>query len=157
LNLANAELALERANNGLALAKVALNQAMGAEGSIDYDVAMPEAMSLPEETQAPDALMGDALAARPEMTRIGAQLRAQDGARKIARSGYFPSLLALANLSGTDVTDSKNGDFPWGFNWYLGLGLSWNLYAGSLNQHQVEEAAANAAVLEAQRDGLRQS
>src|SRR5262249_20597577 len=157
LNLANAELALVRAKNGLDLARVGLNQAMGVEQSIDYDVAVPETAPLVEEAQPVDGLLSEALRARPEVVKIDAQLRSQEGARTVARAGFFPALVALGNLSGTKGTDSRSGDFDLGVNWFVGLGLTWNLYAGSLTLHQIAEPYANAAGLTAQRDALRQS
>ena len=157
LNLANAELTLLRAKNGLDLAKVALNQAMGVEGPIDYDVAPPPDQTVAEESARPDDLMRDTLRLRPEFARIESQLRAQDASKRIARSGYFPSLVALGNFNGAKVTDSKNGDFDWGLNWYVGVGLTWNWFGGLVTQNQVEEAEAGLEGLGAQRDLLRQS
>ena len=157
LSLANAELALLRARNGLDLSKVGLNQAMGVEGPIDYDVDSPPDQSLPEEAAQPDDLMRETLRLRPEYARLESQLRAQEASKRVARSGYFPSLIAQGNFNGAKVTDSKNGDFDWGLNWYVGVGLSWNLFNGLITQNQVQEADAGVDTLTAQKDLLRQS
>jgi outer membrane protein len=101
--------------------------------------------------------MRETLRMRPEYARVESQLRAQEASRRVARSGYFPSLLAQGNFNGAKVTDSKNGDFDWGLNWYVGVGLSWNLFSGLVTQNQVQEADAGIDTVGAQRDLLRQS
>ncbi len=152
LNLADAELGLVRARNGLDLAKLGLNLAMGVEWPIDYDVTTPAIEALSEESQPVEALLTEALRERPELARLDAQVRAQQAGRRVATSGYFPALVAVGNISGTKVAD-----FDWGVNFYVGAGISWNLYGGFLTAHQVEEADAGLAALSAQRDTLRQS
>jgi outer membrane protein len=156
LNLANAELALLRARNGFDLAKVALNQAMGIEGPTDFDVAEPAEQTLGDESSAVDDLMPEALRGRPEYLRVEAEVRAQEASRRIAKSGYFPALQAFGNFSGTKVSDTKNGDFDWGLNWYVGAGLTWNLFNGMFTQRQVEDVDAGLEGLAAQRDLVRQ-
>jgi outer membrane protein len=157
LNLANAELALVRAKNGVELAKVALNAAMGVEGPIDYDVADPAEQQLPEESRPVTDLLPEALHQRPEMVRADAELRAQVASRRVAKSAYYPAFQAFGNVNGSKVDDTKNGDLDWIYNWYVGAGLSWNLYSGSLTTKQVEETEAAEAQVAAQREQTRQS
>src|SRR5262249_42154856 len=142
--------------NGLDLAKVALNQAMGIEGSIDYDVTAPPEQAMTEESAPLEDLLHEALKARPEFMRLEAEVRAQEASRRIAKSGYFPALQAFGNFNGSKVTDSKNGDLDWGLNWYVGAGITWTLFNGMFTPHQVEETEAGLDGLAAQRDLLRQ-
>jgi outer membrane protein len=152
LNLANAELVVVRARNALALAKVRLNTAMGVDESTDFDVVAPPAAPTGEETERAGALAQTALHDRPEIWRADAQLRLQDAARRTARAGYLPSLSLLGNLS-----YGKVGGYGGSADWYVGVGLSWNLFNGFLTRHQVREAEANLAAATAQRESLRQT
>jgi outer membrane protein len=159
LNLANAELTLVRAQNSLSLSKVFLNNAMGIEGPIDYDVDVPAAGATTSESESIDALVEESVAARPEIKRIDSQLEQLHAQRAIARAAYFPSFFAATNLSGAtvDLLPSRSTVFPLGTNWYLGVGFNWSLFAGFQTREQLAEVEANVETLMAQRDSLRQA
>jgi outer membrane protein len=153
LNLANAELQLVRARNGLDLAKVQLNAAMGVEGPIDYEVvAPPNGTDIADEARPAEELLDESLRLRPELRRAFAQERERRAARTVARAGYFPQFLASTNLSGAKVED-----FTTTVNWYIGVGLSWNLLVGGATRKQVEEAEAGLDAATAQRELTRQN
>jgi len=152
LNLANAELALARARNALALAKVRLITAMGTDGQADFEIAEPASQGPDLERTPAEVLARSAEQRRPELARIDAQLRAQKSAARGVRAGYLPTLTAVGNVSGAKVQG-----FDAGYDWYLGVGLNWNLFGGMLTTRQSEEADAGIDVAAAQRESARQA
>jgi outer membrane protein len=159
LNLANAELTSVRANNSLSLAKVQLNSAMGIEGPIDYDVVAPEVVPNPYEQRSVDQLADEAVAARPEIARIEGQLQQIEAQRVVAHAQYYPALVASSQFSGGTVDEypSVPKIFPFGFNWYLGIALSCNLFSGFSTNRSIAELEATYESVLAQKESLRQS
>jgi len=101
------------------------------------------------ETSTVDALLPQALAARPEVQAFDKQLDAQRSTLAAARAQYWPTLSAQvsANVGARTLTSPvPNGS--------LGVSLSWSLYEGGATQAQVSEAVASLTQLEAQRDTL---
>ena len=152
LNLANAELALVRARNALALAKVRLVTATGADGPADFEIVEPASQDSSLDGAPAETLERTALQRRPELAKVDAQLRAQRSAGRAARAGYLPTLTAIGNVAGAKVEG-----FDAGYDWYVGVGLGWNLFGGMLTTRQSEEADANVDVAAAQRESLRQA
>ncbi|HEY3358577.1 MAG TPA: TolC family protein [Polyangia bacterium] len=150
LNLANAELSLVQARNSVNLAKVNLLQAVGLEGGLDFDVVAPPASPAPEESGRLGDLVQEAVRRRPELARAAAQIRLQQGGRRAALSGYLPALVGYGSFSG-----SKVDRFDSTYNWYVALGLTWNLFGGLFTRRQVEEAEAGIEAAEAQREATR--
>lgn len=150
LNLANAQLGLVRARNALTLAKIRLNTAMGVDSPPDFDIVEPGDEASDLERESADELARVADRARPELARVEAQVRAQRAAGRAARAGYLPTLSAMASVSGAKVEG-----FDAGYDWYVGVGLNWNLFGGMLTTRQSQEAKAGAEVAEAQRESLR--
>jgi outer membrane protein len=148
---ANSRVQLINAENNYELARAGLNQAMGVEGSIDYDVADDALPAVPGEEQSTDALLAEALSTRPDVSALALQARAQEQTIAALRGGYLPSL----SVGGT-VSDAgrKLDQLRW--NGGVGATLSWPIFQGGLTQAQVHEAEANLANLQAQMDTLRQ-
>lgn len=152
LNLANAEFALVRARNALVLAKIRLSTALGSDGPTDYDLLEPKAWAPGMEGAPADSLARRAEAGRPELARVDAQLRAQRAAGRAARAGYLPTFGAVGSVAGAKVEG-----FDAGYDWYVGVGLNWNLFAGMLTTRQSQEADAGADAAMAQREVTRQA
>ena len=151
LNLSNAQLGLVRARNVLRLAKIRLNSAIGVDERADYGVEEPvDPASLSEGTPLDD-LARQAEQRRPELARADAQVRAQQAAVRAARAGYLPSINALGGVSGAKVEG-----FGAGYDWYVGIGLNWNLFNGFFTMKQVAEARSGEEVASAQRENTRQ-
>lgn len=148
---ANAKVALITAENNYANAKASLNQAMGVEGSTDYDVSDEHMPPVPNEDDGTEALMRLALQSRPELAQYAAQVDAQRYTMESLEANYWPNLTATAQLSDAGM----NINVP-GVNWQVAAVLSWPLLAGGLTYGQVEEASATLASLLAQRDLERQ-
>jgi outer membrane protein len=148
---ANARVQLINAENDYQSAKVTLNQAMGIEGPIDYDVADESFPAVSGEDQTADVLIDEARRSRPELTAQADQIRSQELTVRAIRGEYGPSLVASTGL--TDVGEQID-DLAW--NWNAVLGLSWPLFEGNATRARLREAKATLSVLNAKTDTLRQ-
>ena len=150
-NVANAQVQVINAENAYETAKAQLNQAMGVEGPTDYDVASETAAPVDGEDQPTDALLQEALRARPDVASLEVQVQAQQATIGSVKGGYLPSIGAS-----TSFTDAgpELGNTVW--NWNVTATLTWNLFQGGLTRSQVQEAQANLDGVAAQLAGLRQ-
>jgi outer membrane protein len=147
---ANAEVTLINAQNDYATARVVLNQTMGVEAEITYDVEPTNSAPVPGEASSLEALVDEAIKARPEIASLQEQLRAQIMNNKSVYGRYWPSLQALASgtYSGTEIENLR---------WSLrgGLGLQWTLIDGGQTRATLREGDAEVAAFAAQIDSLR--
>ena len=151
-DLANAQLAQVNADNGYVTARQQLLLAMGVVGSTDFDVADESIAPVPgEDSDDLNALVDEALKQRPEMTAFAQQAQAQQATIDSTRGGYGPSLYANVGFSqGGEALDNL------GWNGYVGVSLTWNLFQGGLTNATVREAEANLRNIAAQTEGERQ-
>jgi len=151
-DLANAQLADVNAENNYELSKQQLNLAMGVIANTDFDVAD---QSLPavqgEAATDPKPLIDEAIKDRPEMAAFDQQARAQEDTISSARGAYGPSISANAGVNQGGVQLDNLG-----WNGYVGLSLTWNLFQGGLTNATVSEAQANLRVIAAQEEGEKQ-
>jgi len=148
---ANARVQLINAENGYAVAKAQLNQAMGVEGSTDFDVADDWLGPLPGEELGAEELLAEALAARPDVAALQGQLRAQQASLRAVRGAYYPSLSVSTGLS--DAGARLDSTY---WNWNATANLTWNLFQGGLTEAQAREAQANLEGLDSQQAAIRQ-
>ncbi len=148
---ANAQAQLINAENSYSTARAQLNIAMGIEAPIDYDVETGAPPAIDGEDSPLDALVDEAVRARPELRSMQEQLKAQRLQVSSAKGAYGPSIGAAMSLTdaGTDIT-------AMGWNWSAGVNLTWPLFSGLLTRSQVREAKAGVTSLEAQFDSVRQ-
>ena len=131
--------------------KALLNQTMGIEGSLDYEVQVLDAPPVPEENQTIDQLLPQALKARPAFAAIERQADAQALLISSYRGSYWPSLSVEGGvLAAATRPDNFAGDV------FGELVLSWTLFNGLTNVGNVREQKADLLAIEAQRDQLRQ-
>jgi outer membrane protein len=150
-NLATAQVALINAENNYSQSRAQLNQAMGVEGPIDFDVADESLGPTPGEDAPLDELLTEAIKARPELASLADQVRAQHLTLSSIHGQYGPSVSALAGLSqGGDAVDRLN------WNAQAGISLTWFLYQGGYTNAAVRESEARIRNLQAQVDSLRQ-
>ena len=148
---ANAQVQLTTAENGYETAKAQLNQAMGVEGSTDYDVSDEALPPVPGEDADPAALLQQAIAARPDIASFEQQVRVQQLTLRSIHGAYWPSLGgSLGFTQGGTKVDNL------GWNLSGGVTLTWQLFQGGLTSAQVRESEANIANAVAQLDALRQ-
>jgi outer membrane protein len=147
---ANSRVNLINAENSYVSTKATLNQAMGVESETDYDVADDALPEVAGEDGQLDALVRQALEARPEFVSLERQLRSQELTLGAFEGAYGPSLGVSSGLTegGRDL-----GNLAW--NWSAGATLTWPLFQGGLTGAQVDEAHANLTSLHAQLDSLQ--
>jgi outer membrane protein len=144
-NRATARVQLITAQNGHDVAKAQLNQAMGVEGPIDYEVEVPTAEPVADEDKSTDELLPMAMKARPDLQALADQIQAQEFTIGATRGGYYPALGASMAL--TDAGPAVD-NLAW--NWNAMLSLSWPIFGGGITKEQVREARATASVLRGQ-------
>jgi outer membrane protein len=107
---------------------------------------------VPGEEGPPEPLLAEALAARPELSALNAQLRGQELTVRALQGGYGP---AFGLSAGPSWSGEEPDDLAYG--WNTTVTLSWSLFEGGATRGQVREARANATALDAQLELLRQS
>jgi outer membrane protein len=163
---ANARVQVIRAENGYAVARAQLNQAMGTTGDTDFDVAEETLPPQPGEGTDVDPLIDEALRARPDLAAMEAQLRAQELTLRATRNGYWPTLNLVAGAESAGQSFGKSHTLdnfgqvqPYGgmaWNLWGGVQLVWPIFQGFLTRGQVHEANATLDGLRAQHDALVQ-
>lgn len=148
--LANARVQLVTTRNNDALAQAQLAQAMGVMVGPTFTLADTELPAVPGEDGAMGPLLDRAQRARPELANLVDQRRAQELTLRSVKGAYGPALSAIGNLS--DNGTSIDGLVP---NWYVGLGLTWNILQGGLTNGQVREAKGTLENLVGQEEVLR--
>ncbi|HEX9578420.1 MAG TPA: TolC family protein [Myxococcales bacterium] len=154
-DFANAEVQVINADNAYQRSKVLLNQTMGVEGPIDYEVAKDGLPRQAGEDGELEPLLQNALAARPEIASAAEQVKAQQLLSKAARGSYLPSIAAGAGV----IQGTATGTNYVGWDVAAGVTLTWNLFQGGLTNGMVHEAEGNlgfpAAQLDVQRQQIR--
>jgi outer membrane protein len=151
-DFANAEVQVVNAENNYQRAKVLLNQTMGVEGPIDYDVANEGLPPQHGEDGTLEPLLQMALEQRPEIAAATEQVKAQQLLIKSARGSYGPTISAV----GTVVQSTVPGSGYTGWNAAAGVTLTWNIFQGGLTNGTIHEAEGNLASAVGQLNVLRQ-
>ena len=151
-DFATAEVQAINADNAYQRSKVLVNQAMGVEGPIDYDVANEALPPQAGEDGALEPLLVTALGARPEIASATEQVKAQQLLIQSARGAYGPSISVGASVIQTTLTGTNYE----GWNAAAGVTLTWNLFQGGLTKGMIHEAEGNLGLAAAQLDVLRQ-
>jgi len=148
-DLANANLAVLRASNGVAIAKSALNAAMGEDEAVaSYRVERPAPGAVLEVVGVEEAVRA-ALAMRPEYRALASRVGSLRELVGVARAGYFPTLNAVGNVTyaGIEVNNLV-------YNWAAGVNLSWNFFSGFATHNAVDESQARVRAIEASLKSL---
>jgi outer membrane protein len=151
-DFANAQVQVINAATAYERSKVLLNQAMGVEGPIDYEVANEALPPQSGEDGALDSLLAAALEARPEIAFATEQVKAQQLLIRSARGAYAPSISAGASVN--QATETGSNYIGW--NAAAGVTLTWNLFQGGFTTGVLHEAEGNLGFAAAQLDVLRQ-
>jgi outer membrane protein len=149
---ANAEVQVVNVENAYLRSKLVLNQAMGVEGPIDYDVANEALPPQHGEDGALEPLLQIALEARPEIASAMEQVKAQQLLIKSARGSYGPTISAV----GTVVQSTVPGSGYTGWDAAAGVALTWNVFQGGLTNGTIHEAEGNLTSAVGQLNLLRQ-
>jgi outer membrane protein len=148
VDLSNAKFNLQKAENALRLAFVALNTAMGIPEAPDYRVA--DQLSLDALNIDLDQMLLRAYERRPDLKAILLKKQSLEQSIELARKGYYPS------LTGTASYGWGGGSFPLDQGWSFGAQLNVPLFSGYSTKQQIAEAQANLEVLTANEASLRQ-
>lgn len=149
VDLSNAKLNLIRSENGLRLARVVLNNAMGLPEAPDYEITDNLRFSpfaLPFEQA-----LSLAFDHRPDLKALILKKQAAEQGIELARKGDSPY------LSG-NASSSYSGDkLAMDEGWNIGVALAVPIFNGHLTKYQVSETRANADILAANETVLRQA
>jgi outer membrane protein len=150
VDLSNARLNLIRADNGIRLARVVLNNAMGLPEVAAYeveDILGFRQFGLPLETA-----LTMAAEKRPDLQALVLRKRAAEQALALVGKGHYPFLAAnaAAYYAGQEIGDLNEG-------WDAGVVLSFPIFNGHQTRYQVQEARANLTILTANERSLRQA
>jgi outer membrane protein len=150
VDLANAELALVRARNAVAVSFATLNNAIGEPEHTLYRVS--EALDIPAQTVKPEAWLSTleestrtALEKRTELRALRARVHAAEASLSLAKRNFLPSVSADANWN------YRGQELPYAPNWVVGGTLTVPVLNPPLFS-QLDEAAANLASAQASED-----
>lgn len=152
-----AEVRLEQveAEDAVRVARLELNRLVGLP--LDTPV-VPEAVAPPEvPVHGTDALVTRALAARPALEALEAQVRGLEARVEATRGTWWPQLAAV----GRYVYARPN---PYAFTeqsafqgtWEAGLALQWDLWSGGRRRAETSQARARLASAQARLEGARE-
>jgi outer membrane protein TolC len=152
VNLGNDLIALQQAETRLVGARGDLAMALGRPGDRGLSVVAPSALEAPGQGSAEppplEALLTSALERRPSLAQAAAQIEAADAGLGAARSGYWPTLAAQASYdrSGRGATGIAGvyDDPTRNHVGYVGVALTWNMFAGRSTEASVARAEAGA-------------
>ena len=148
---ANAQVQVITAENTKDVSRATLAQAMGLEGSLDFEVKDETLSPVPGEDAGTGALLDEAIKARPEVASLLDQVRAQQETVRSIKGAFAPQLGAVAGVTQGGIALDQLG-----WNLSAGLTLTWGIYQGGLTTAQVHEGEAILAQIAAQLDVLRQ-
>lgn len=136
-----------RASNDLAVARAALNDALGVNLDRTFELTTP----LESTAEEPEATLEEyrRLAAenRPEMRQAELAQHLAHTQQQIAGANYWPQVL----FQGIVEADRQNFLNKGGANWFTAVTLRWNLWNGGETKARVEQARFAEAGAEAVR------
>ncbi len=144
-NVSNAEVGLISAQNAYDTGRALLNQAIGVQAEVDYDVGDDEQPPVEGEDGPQQALVDKAIALRPELVALDRQRKQQELAQRAIQNTLWPTLAVTAGV--TDVGVNALNLVP---NWNVGATLNWPIFQGGLAKAQEAEVTANLSAVAAQ-------
>jgi outer membrane protein TolC len=154
--VAAAELAVERAKNGAAIAERQVRLALHAAESEKIEPGENVDKSLPPPSASVRPLVAEAHAQRPEIKSIDRNAEAARRLASAARAAYYPSLSGFGDVTYANPNPRR---FPpraeWFPTWAAGAQVTWtptDILGGSASS---SDAEARAVALEAQRGAVR--
>jgi outer membrane protein len=141
-----------QAEGDAAEARAELNRLMGEPIDALFAVVEPSSASLDDAGNQPNltALLAEADAARPELTRAASAAKVAEAARRQARAAFIPQIAAQAawDVSGTSIGDRAS-------SWIAGGELRWTFSTGGAEAAATRAAAASLARAHAEADDVR--
>jgi outer membrane protein len=150
-NYANDVFLLIQAQGNFSTGKAQLNEAIGVQGPLDFEVEKIDQPPVEGEDERMDELLAQALKSRPAYAAIVQQVDAQALLVNSYKGAYWPALSFQAGVFAYATRPSNfAGDY------YGELLLNWTLFNGLTNVSSVNEQKSNLVSLQAQRDQLEQ-
>ncbi len=107
-----------------------------------FEVEEPAPLKPPaDEFEDDGALLAGALDSRPDVLSARLSVDASEQSRRAVRNRYFPTVGLTGTYQLTNV-EGFTGDRD---SWFVGVGLSWNLFDGGLRESELREASARLA------------
>ncbi len=149
VDLSNAKLEMLKAENALSLARILLKNSMGITDAAPFQLVddLSAGKGNPDMEQALDLAFQN----RPDLKALLIQKAGAVKTLELTKRGHYPQLFANANYS---LAGDK---YPLDSSWYVGGTLSIPIFSGFLVKNQIEEAAANASVVDAKIEILKQN
>jgi outer membrane protein len=148
---ATAQFQLINADNAYAVARAQLNQAMGVERSIDYDLSDEELPAVEGEDGSVETLVGEAQHLRPEISSLRLSAASQELTLRSAHDQIWPNL----SLSGTaNEAGAYLNNLDWNLSGFITLSVP-ILQGGAINA-QIRQAQGQLVTAKAQLETERQ-
>ena len=151
VNLSNSRVNVLKASNALRLARVNLNNAMGAPDAPKYEIHTELAYH-PYAIKIENALQ-QAYNNRPDLLSLAKKKEVLEKTITLQQKGYYPVLGGSAAYGYTNERMSINSEDKY---WNVGLTLTFPLFTGLSTKYQVEEARSNLEILKANEESLKQ-
>lgn len=151
VDLSNAELVLIRAENGVRVGTVNLNNAMGLFHTDVPPYTVEDDITFVPGEPAMERAVQSVYERRADLLALQKQKEAAEESIRFYQKGYFPILSGVASYT------YVGADFPLDSGWYAGANLVFPLFSGFLTKNQVMEARANLEVIDANERGLKQA
>jgi outer membrane protein TolC len=156
---AQAEYELQAVLGSEAIEQGNLATALGASPTETIHVETLKELPTPDSIgDSVDLAINRAMAQRPDLMRLVAEIRSSNARVKEARAAYYPSL----NVNVNPVAQSLYGlqqTLPWGhtagLTGGLSLSLNWTVFDGGARKNNVVQAEANVRAAEAQANAAR--
>ncbi len=148
---ATAQLQLINAENAYAVARAVLNQAMGVERSIDYDLSDEELPPVEGEDGKVETLVDEAKHLRPEMVNLRLSTRSQELSLRSAHDMIWPNLGVSGSVNESGPALDRT---TWNFAGLITLSVPL-LQGGAINA-QIQQAQGQLVQANAQLEVERQ-
>lgn len=148
---ATAQLQLINAENAYAVARAVLNQAMGVERSIDYDLSDEELPPVEGEDGKVETLVDEAKHLRPEMVNLRLSTQSQELSLRSAHDMIWPNLGVSGSVNESGPALDRT---TWNFAGLITLSVPL-LQGGAINA-QIQQAQGQLAQANAQLEVERQ-
>ncbi len=156
VEVANMEVSLTKASNGLALAKDAFNNVLGRD--LDESVALSEKEIVQEIVQPKTykECVATAFDSRADWLIFQLNKKINEKSVDIAVSGYFPVLSLIGSIGENKMEYTKNDLLNTDINsWTVAANASWTLFDGLATQSRIKEANANLEAIRANEDSVK--
>ncbi len=130
------ELNYMKTNNGLQLARMALNQTLGLP--LDTLLHLKDSVAAPSSVENLGAYKASALSQRPEVAMLEQTINLAESGEKIMRSRYLPNIGLTANY--TFINPNPYGGFEeeFGGDWNVGVVMNIPIYHWGDRRHTLE-------------------